>query len=1017
MPPAGSPLGSEELLAHAGFLRALARGLCTDDARADDLVQDTFVAALERPPVERGALRGWLATVARHLAANRARAEARRDAREAHVGRPEGHEPEHTALERLELSRRLAEAVLDLGEPYRTAIYLRYHEGLSPREIAQRLGVPVKTVKTRLARALADLRQRMDERSQGRGTWMPALLALAWPRGSVPAAAAPLAVTLAGGLAVKKLALAALVVALIAVTWQVVRVELVSPRAGEGASVSPSLAKTPISVASAATIERAAPAAEPREPLPAVAPAAPATTGDLTVEVVWKDGGEPVAGLCIDVWCLDDPAPRRNRSHALTNREGIVRYRDLPVGRARLFAATGCGDDAEVIAGTDTTKRFELESGFTIDGRVVDPQGGPVANAEIWVQQGAAIQAEFNHAVERSGADGRFRLRGLTDHISFGARAAGWQPSLMFEASELPVGPNGAREVTLELRKPGGGAAGRVLDPDGGPAAGALVLVGKQGGFTVDLPTGLRALEPRPALLTANERGEFALLDHLAPGTHDVYVCARGFPIWTGSVDVTEGSKAWIEVQLARPARIAGRVVEGGERPVAEAEVTSSREMGVEQFSDPFEPPRATTNAQGLFLLDWVAPGEQELTARVHNDERRGRARASLTLEPGETRQVELALDVGEAIRGRVVDGEGKPLAGWKVYGKSEGMVEDAKAGVIRFLDLRRMDSSDEQGRFVLANPVHPGSTQHNPMTISVAAPGQIPIPPRAEVKGVMPGTQDVELVVENAAVEPAILRGRLVGADGRVPQDVMLTVWEHTQNNSGLRAEVDPVTGQFEFASNLPGQFDVRVLRGGNTLVNSGPHELIAGQTTDIGRIELSMPGKVEVILPGLPPEFAKHTRVNLTSSWAADEELEREGDAYRSRPVAPGRWVLHVDCEAWFVPDREVEVQSGATARLELAGVQAFEVDLAFELADPSAKWTQVEVEIRDASDTVVRRGGPWPPERLHGSELRYYGLGLPVGRYTAHARTDGGQEGFGTLEISDPLSARGPHRFPLR
>lgn len=1016
MPPPGTPLGSDELLAHAGFLRALARGLCSDAARADDLVQDTFVAALERPPAERGSLRAWLATAARHLASNRARADARRAEREAHAARPERQGPEPSALEQLELSRRLAEAVLELREPYRTAIYLRYHEGLTPQAIAERQGAPLKTVKTRLARALAELRQRMDERAQGRGTWMPALLALAWPRGSQAAFGLPLAAGLAGGLAVKKLALAIAVVALIAVTFRVVVLELAAPRSDPvAAGSSSSGTRTPVTIASAATVERAPPAAEPREPLPLATPAAPATTGDLTVEVVWKDDGAPVAGLCVDVLCMDDADPRKRWAHALTDAGGVARYQDLPAGSARLFAATGCAEDAQVIAGQESRARFEIFPGLTVSGRVVEPEGAPVANAEIWVQSGG--QPQFNHAVERSGADGRFRLRSLTDHITFGARAAGWRPSLMFEASELPVGPDGAREVTLELSQPGGGVAGRILDPDGEPAAGALVLVGNRGGFNIDLPTGLRAYAPRPALLIANERGEFSLLDHLEPSSHEVHVCARGFPLWSGSVAVEQGAKAWIEVQLAPPVRVAGRVVDDGERPVPGADVRASREAGVEQFSDPFDPPETTTDAQGLFVLDWVAPGELELTARVDSNERLGRARASLTLAPGETREVELALDVGEAIRGRVVDGEGNPLAGWKVYGKSDGWVEDAKANVMRSLELRRMDSTDEQGRFVLANPVHPCSTQHNPMTISVAAPGQIPIPPRAEVKGVMPGTQDVELVVENAAVEPAILRGQLVGADGRVPQDVMLTVWEHTQNNSGLRAEVDPVTGQFEFASNLPGLFDVRVLRGGNSLVSSGPHELFAGQTTDIGVIELSTPGKLDVILPGLPPEFAKHTRVNLTAPWAADEELEREGDVYRSGPVAPGRWVLHVDCEAWFVPDREVEIQSGATARLELAGVQAFEVDLAFELADPSATWTQVDVEIRDATDTVVRRGGPWPPERLSGSELRFHGLGLPAGRYTAHARTDGGQQAFGTLEITDPLSARGPHRFALR
>ena len=57
-----------ELLEHADFLRALARGLLGDAARADDVVQDAYLAALERPPVTldaRGALRSWLGKVVR----------------------------------------------------------------------------------------------------------------------------------------------------------------------------------------------------------------------------------------------------------------------------------------------------------------------------------------------------------------------------------------------------------------------------------------------------------------------------------------------------------------------------------------------------------------------------------------------------------------------------------------------------------------------------------------------------------------------------------------------------------------------------------------------------------------------------------------------------------------------------------------------------------------------------------------------------------------------------------------
>lgn len=50
-----------------------------------------------------------------------------------------------------------------LREPYRSVIVMRHYEGLPPREIAARLGVPVKTVKTRLERGHAELRDRLGK--------------------------------------------------------------------------------------------------------------------------------------------------------------------------------------------------------------------------------------------------------------------------------------------------------------------------------------------------------------------------------------------------------------------------------------------------------------------------------------------------------------------------------------------------------------------------------------------------------------------------------------------------------------------------------------------------------------------------------------------------------------------------------------------------------------------------------------------------------------------------------------
>ena len=67
-------IGIEELLGEAGWLRRLAASLVGDGAQADDLVQETWMAALRRPPRADGEPRPWLARVASNLARN-----ARRD--------------------------------------------------------------------------------------------------------------------------------------------------------------------------------------------------------------------------------------------------------------------------------------------------------------------------------------------------------------------------------------------------------------------------------------------------------------------------------------------------------------------------------------------------------------------------------------------------------------------------------------------------------------------------------------------------------------------------------------------------------------------------------------------------------------------------------------------------------------------------------------------------------------------------------------------------------------------------
>lgn len=162
------PLQPEILLSHAGALRSMARALLGDEHAADDVLQDTWLRALIAPPSvddERTGVGGWLRSVAHGFALQHRRGEVRRTRREQVYAaeRPEALD----ADQRSAVLRAVMEAVLALDEPYRETVLLRWFEGLPPRAIAARLGVAVATIDSRLQRAHARLRARL-ERDLGR---------------------------------------------------------------------------------------------------------------------------------------------------------------------------------------------------------------------------------------------------------------------------------------------------------------------------------------------------------------------------------------------------------------------------------------------------------------------------------------------------------------------------------------------------------------------------------------------------------------------------------------------------------------------------------------------------------------------------------------------------------------------------------------------------------------------------------------------------------------------------------
>lgn len=143
-----------------------------DPMLAEEATQDTFLKLWGRAHMylpERGSLLVWLLSIARRTALDRLRLEARRptlsdsnDPTEALQTFPNGDSlPEESRWRSLHFS------VQALPAEHRQVIELAYYQGLSQSEIAEVLGWPVGTVKSRLRAAMEHLRQEWAQDKRG----------------------------------------------------------------------------------------------------------------------------------------------------------------------------------------------------------------------------------------------------------------------------------------------------------------------------------------------------------------------------------------------------------------------------------------------------------------------------------------------------------------------------------------------------------------------------------------------------------------------------------------------------------------------------------------------------------------------------------------------------------------------------------------------------------------------------------------------------------------------------------
>ncbi len=158
---------------HGAVMYGLALRMAGEPADAEDVVLDAFAQAWRdaaRYDTSRASVAGWLTTITRTRALDLIRARGRRakmnDTATATLDEPaamgSGFAAPDAQVQETERSAAVKSALDQLPVPQRRAIELAFFEGLTHHEVADRLGEPLGTVKTRIRLGMQKLRDALS---------------------------------------------------------------------------------------------------------------------------------------------------------------------------------------------------------------------------------------------------------------------------------------------------------------------------------------------------------------------------------------------------------------------------------------------------------------------------------------------------------------------------------------------------------------------------------------------------------------------------------------------------------------------------------------------------------------------------------------------------------------------------------------------------------------------------------------------------------------------------------------
>jgi protocatechuate 3,4-dioxygenase beta subunit len=656
-------------------------------------------------------------------------------------------------------------------------------------------------------------------------------------------------------------------------------------------------------------------------------------------------------GAMMGLW-KPDPSPPRVLGTTLSGADGTFELRGLPTGRVFLDGKSDryyVRTPANVrLAGNQTHDGVELLcfAGGRVRGRVLGPEGAPVAGATVSLRPGPnaflgqITSRNYRWLESATDAEGYYDLRGVPEGHGYSVSAIGGQMALV-EAHGISVRIGETTNVDLQGLA-GATLLGRVVDGHGAGVTGADVAM-----VYMDISRVLFSTDGRGEPVRTSAEGNF-VLTHVAPGLVALMGAKDGTaPSRIEQLQVVDGGRYDnLVLELGEGSKLSGIVVDGSDAPVADALIEV---VPMERPTDPdvvkmvLKLREVTTRSasDGRFTLQGIS-GERLF---VQASKPGYVTRVQFGVQPD--KELRLKLEHGATVRGKVVATTGEPLTRFRVEARSrevradgevepEGEQERVRRSMEGFAAGRRnpreasmrlpegrkisqrrpgdewqeMQSTD--GRFELAG-LPPGKIR-----VRVRADGWLD-PKEHEVTLAAAQVSD-ELLFELAP--GAVVRGIVIdGASNRPVPEAQVTAYRETEQRGGrsfgpLRFSGDPEDFDFLGLSSMRGRRSV-LTDGQGRFVTTGLDfgkyrftarhpdrakasatavEIVAGQDPPEVEIKLTAGGTIEGLVSGRAGRPVINALiVALTISTGAMKSSATGPDgAYRIEGLPAGRYLV---------------------------------------------------------------------------------------------------------------------------